>query len=148
MAPFSPPSFQHYSQCWAVAGTAFEAAIGATSGTLLWFVVAMIVYPDTMRRAQKEIDELLGDEGDMPSVQHMDDLPYCVALMKEVRSLFSLQIQPCTALTEDDCLKGHEMDAGYPWLILPLLRRGRRVQRLSYIEEYVNHPASVGYSSR
>jgi cytochrome P450 len=67
-----------------VAGSAFEASIGTTSGTLLWFIVAMILYPETQKQAQAEIDSFLGDTGDMPSLSHMKNLPYCVALSKEV----------------------------------------------------------------
>lgn len=73
-----------------MAGTAFEASIGTTAGTLLWFFVAMVLYPETMKTAQAELDALLGDTGAMPSLSQMQDLPYCMALTKEVRYPFNL----------------------------------------------------------
>lgn len=51
----------------------------------MWFAMAMVLYPQTLKRAQAEIDELLGREGSaMPTFIHMEHLPYCFALVKEV----------------------------------------------------------------
>lgn len=47
--------------------------------------MAMILYPQTMKKAQAEIDSLLGADGvKMPGFSDINDLPYCVALTKEV----------------------------------------------------------------
>lgn len=79
----------------------------------------MIVYPETMRRAQAEIDDLLGDEDVIPSAEQMDNLPYCVALTREV-CILSLNPFPYSFnLTIFG--SGDEMDASYPWLIFSLL---------------------------
>lgn len=43
----------------------------------------MILYPDILRKAQAEIDALLDGES-MPTFEHLDHLPYSVALTKEV----------------------------------------------------------------
>ena len=72
-----------------VAGSAFEAGTGTTSGTIHFFLMAMILYPETLKRAQKEIDDVLIAEGLNPSehpptFEHINRLPYCVALCKEV----------------------------------------------------------------
>lgn len=68
-----------------VAGSAFEAGTGTTAGSFLWFIMAMIMFPETLRKAQTEIDAVLGSEGDtMPAFEHLDQLPYSVALTKEV----------------------------------------------------------------
>jgi cytochrome P450 len=68
-----------------VAGSAFEAGTGTTAGSFLWFFMAMILYPETMRKAQAEIDAIVGSDGEtMPSFQHLKALPYTVALTKEV----------------------------------------------------------------
>jgi cytochrome P450 len=67
-----------------VAGTLFEASIDATAGAILWFIVAMLLYPDARKTAQAELDNLLGDSGALPTLSQLRDLPYCVALVKEV----------------------------------------------------------------
>ncbi len=51
----------------------------------MWFIVAVILYPETLEKAQKEMDNVIGADGStMPSFANMDDLPYCFALVKEV----------------------------------------------------------------
>jgi cytochrome P450 len=71
-----------------VAGSAFEASIHTTSGTLMWFVMAMRLHPVEQAKAQREIDQLLlehsGSALEMPSLSMLTQLPYCVALIKEV----------------------------------------------------------------
>jgi hypothetical protein len=68
-----------------VAGSAFEAGTDTVAATLLWFFIAMALHPETLEKAQAEVDALLGHDGDtIPTFSHIDDLPYCVALTKEV----------------------------------------------------------------
>ena len=67
-----------------VAGSAFEAGTGTTSGVLLFFIMAMILHPDAKKRAQEEIDEVLQGEDGPPTFVHIKSLPYCMALCKEV----------------------------------------------------------------
>ncbi|KAG6852717.1 hypothetical protein C0991_009627, partial [Blastosporella zonata] len=68
-----------------VAGSAFEAGTGTTAGSFLWFMMAMILFPDTMHKAHAELDLVLGADGEtMPTFEHLERLPYCVALTKEV----------------------------------------------------------------
>ncbi|KAJ7266401.1 cytochrome P450 [Mycena haematopus] len=66
-----------------IAGSAFEAGTDTTTGTLLWFFMAMILYPSTMRKAQQEID-LAFSSDTVPGFSRMHDLPYCFALVKEI----------------------------------------------------------------
>lgn len=67
-----------------IAGSAFEAGTGATGGTILWFIMAMIMFPDALKRAQDEVDSVVGTDGEtIPTFEHLDRLPYCVALTKE-----------------------------------------------------------------
>lgn len=68
-----------------IAGSAFEAGTDTTAGTFQWFLMAMLLYPDTMRKAQGELDAILGADGKtLPCFANMKDLPYCTALVKEV----------------------------------------------------------------
>jgi cytochrome P450 len=71
-----------------VAGSAFEAAIHTTSGTIMWLILAMRKFPEAQAKAQKEIDDLLlevhGSTLEPPTLDMLTRLPYCVALVKEV----------------------------------------------------------------
>ncbi|KAL0581592.1 hypothetical protein V5O48_000408 [Marasmius crinis-equi] len=68
-----------------LAGSAFEAGTDTSTGTMQWFIMAMVLYPEVMRTAQAELDMVLGADGDtMPGFEHFGRLPYCSALVKEV----------------------------------------------------------------
>lgn len=52
---------------------------------IMFFLMAMALYPETLKKAQAEIDTLLGpDSNTPPTFEHIDHLPYVVALCKEV----------------------------------------------------------------
>ncbi|KAF8510744.1 cytochrome P450 [Gautieria morchelliformis] len=71
-----------------IAGMAFEAGTDTTSATIQWFFVAMLLYPICLKKAQAEVDAVVGTDGrTIPGFEHVESLPYCAALMKEVFSL-------------------------------------------------------------
>lgn len=47
------------------------------------FVLAMTLFPETQRRAQEEIDNVVDDDR-LPVLSDRPRLPYCDALVKEV----------------------------------------------------------------
>jgi len=56
-----------------------------TGITLHWFLMAMVLYPHKMKKAQVELDAVLSTDGQsIPGFAHINHLPYCVALTKEV----------------------------------------------------------------
>ena len=62
----------------------FQAGTDTMANTILWFFMAMLLYPEALRKAQAELDMVLGLDGTvLPGLQHLKDLPYCVAVMKE-----------------------------------------------------------------
>lgn len=62
----------------------FQAGTDTMSSTILWFFVAMLLYPETLQQAQAELDRVVGSDGTvLPGLHHLKDLPYCVAVMKE-----------------------------------------------------------------
>jgi len=89
-----------------VAGTAFVGAYETTSATLLNFVLHMITHPDVQRRAQEELDRVIGRDR-LPDFEDKESLPYMNALYKEV-----LRWHPVVPLgaphrvTADDDYKG------------------------------------------
>ncbi|KAH9911775.1 cytochrome P450 [Epithele typhae] len=87
------------------------SGVGAAAYTALGtFFLAMLKYPEIQRKAQAEVDRVVGSDR-LPDFS--DDLPYVTALVKEV-----LRWQPVTPLavphrlTHDDVYNGHLLPAG------------------------------------
>ncbi|KUJ23936.1 cytochrome P450 [Mollisia scopiformis] len=58
--------------------------VDTTSSTMISCILAMAVFPDVQRKAQAEIDSVVGDNTS-PTWEDVDGkLPYCTALVKEV----------------------------------------------------------------
>lgn len=47
------------------------------------FFLAMALYPDVVRKAQEELDRVIGSER-LPEFSDLDKLPYVSAMMKEL----------------------------------------------------------------
>lgn len=72
----------------------------------------MAVRPEIQKRAQKEIDELLGGER-LPTLSDQDNLPYISAIVKEIyRWHVPLPISIPKLLREDDVYKGYLLPKG------------------------------------
>lgn len=91
-----------------ISGTLLEAGSDTTSSTLYGFVQAMLVYPDVQRKAQAEIDRVIGPSR-LPTMDDIDQLPYVRCCMKE-----TLRWMPTTilgavphAVTQDDEYLGY-----------------------------------------
>ncbi|KII91472.1 hypothetical protein PLICRDRAFT_696507 [Plicaturopsis crispa FD-325 SS-3] len=85
----------------------FGAGIETTAGTLLTFFLAMLHYPDVLRKAREEIDSVVGPDR-MPMFEDEDSLPYIRALMNETlrwRPVAALGGTP-HAVTADDVYGG------------------------------------------
>lgn len=66
-----------------IGGTLLEAGTETTAINLQSFILCMTARPDVQRRAQMEIDEVIGILR-TPYLKDLDDLPYVRALIKEV----------------------------------------------------------------
>jgi cytochrome P450 len=95
-----------------IAGSAFVAGTDTSSLTLLWFIMAMALYPATMKKAQKEIDSIFQADT-LPGFSAMKSLPYCAALIKEM-----IRWGPAAPLSlphytdADDVYKGYKIRKG------------------------------------
>lgn len=96
-----------------ISGTLLEAGSDTTSSTLYAFVQAMLLYPDVQRKAQEEVDRVIGLNR-LPVMEDLDDLPYIRGCMKE-----SLRWMPTTilgavphAVTQDDEYLGYIIPKG------------------------------------
>jgi cytochrome P450 len=93
-------------------GTMYMASVDTTVSAVLTFIVAMILYPDVQRKAQAEIDQIVGNSR-LPDFSDEAVLPYVQAVLKEV-----LRWHPVTPLavphrvTESDVYDGYHIPAG------------------------------------
>lgn len=72
-----------------------------TSGSLSWFVLAMVLYPEVQVKAQEEIDLKVGSDR-LPTFSDFERLPYIHAVVKE-----SLRWHPAVPLGLSTSLRSH-----------------------------------------
>lgn len=85
---------------WA-AVSLYGAATDTTVHTLTAFTLAMILFPQVQRRAQEEIDTVVGKER-LPTFEDRDRLPYVNALVKEVMRWWPMVPMGLPHATEDE----------------------------------------------
>ena len=108
-----------------------------TVSSIATFILAMVLYPDVLHRAQQEIDRVIGNDR-LPSFKDRDNLPYIDALCKEVfrwenvvpvgsyskpiftSSTIQLTISTCSTSTRDDRRRrihglSYTERSSYPW---------------------------------
>jgi cytochrome P450 len=92
-------------------GVLYEAGSDTTTVALVIFTLAMIHYSDAMKKAQAELDAVVGDS--FPTFDDRDRLPYIDAVIKE-----TLRWRPIAAggmphaVTEDDEYMGYHIPKG------------------------------------
>ncbi|KAJ9202740.1 hypothetical protein DTO166G4_7308 [Paecilomyces variotii] len=96
-----------------ISGTFLEAGSDTTSSTLYGFVLAMVLFPEVQKRAQEEIDSVVGDSR-LPTMEDEPKMQYIRGCVKE-----SLRWMPVTplgavphAVTQDDYYMGYRIPAG------------------------------------
>jgi len=76
------------------------------------FFLAMILNPKVMKKAQEELDQVVGKE-ELPDFSHKDNLPYIDALVKEVlRWSPPLPISLPNRAMQDDFYRGYSIPEG------------------------------------
>jgi len=75
-----------------IVGDVMEAGSNTTSDELFGFLMAMVTHPDVQRRAQEEIDSVIGTDR-LPTIEDMPMLPYIRGCVKE-----TLRWMPTAAL--------------------------------------------------
>ncbi|KAI0055227.1 cytochrome P450, partial [Artomyces pyxidatus] len=77
-----------------------------TSISLSWWLFAILLYPDTQRRAQAELDAVVSRDR-VPAFSDLPHLPYIRAMVKEtLRWHPALPLGMPHATTEDDWYEG------------------------------------------
>ncbi|KDR66539.1 hypothetical protein GALMADRAFT_161961 [Galerina marginata CBS 339.88] len=93
------------------AGIIFGAGADTTLSGVHTFFAAMLCFPETQRKAQQELDRVLG--GRLPEFGDEADLPYVSALVKEI-----IRWKPATPIgvphysSEDDVYEGYHIPKG------------------------------------
>ncbi|KAI0072737.1 cytochrome P450 [Panus rudis PR-1116 ss-1] len=95
-----------------LAGIMFSAGAETTSATLQAFLIAMIHYPHVMRKAQAQLDRVVGRDR-LPTFSDRPHLPYIRAIVREIlrwRPAGPMGIPRRTA--EDDWYEGYLIPKG------------------------------------
>jgi hypothetical protein len=94
------------------AATAIIGSYETTTSTLMTFALAMVLYPDVQRRAQAEIDSVVGEHR-LPTFEDRASLPYVESVLRE-----TLRWQPILpsgvphASISDDIFDGYFIPKG------------------------------------
>jgi len=92
--------------------TLYLGGADTTVSALMTFFLAMMVFPDVQKKAQEEIDRVIGSDR-LPLIADRDKLPYIEALLKETHRWH--QVLPmCVphASTEEDECRGYRIPKG------------------------------------
>ncbi|ESK82967.1 cytochrome p450 [Moniliophthora roreri MCA 2997] len=90
-----------------LAAMIYLAGYETIAGAIDWLILAMIRFPEAQRKAQEELDNVVG-HARLPTLEDMENLPYMRAVVKE-----TLRWRPTTPLgvlhaaLEDDTYEGY-----------------------------------------
>lgn len=77
------------------------------------FLLAMVLFPDVQKKAQKEIDDLLKGQDRLPELSDRDQLPYINALVKECHRWFPIvPMGQCHVTTGELEYEGYRIPKG------------------------------------
>lgn len=95
-----------------IAGNLLEGGSDTTSSTLYGFVLAMMVFPDVQRKAQEELERIVGPNR-LPEVDDYPNLPYIRCCVKEsLRWMPTVVMGVPHASTKDDTYQGWSFPKG------------------------------------
>ncbi|KAI0161804.1 cytochrome P450 [Hypoxylon sp. FL1284] len=106
----TPPEEQHTNKWGAMALCA--AGSFTSRATMMWFFLAMTLYPDVQKKAQEELDRVIGKDR-LPNGADRENLPYIEAVVQETlrwHSVVPLAV-PHTC-TKDDTIDGYFIPKG------------------------------------
>ncbi|KAJ7312979.1 cytochrome P450 [Mycena albidolilacea] len=84
-------------------GVLIEGGSDTTSSYLQSLILALIAYPETQRKAQEEVDRVVGEHR-MPTLNDLEEMPYIRAMILEThrfRPVAPLMVPHCTLTAEE-----------------------------------------------
>jgi len=94
------------------AALAYGAGSDTSVSTLSAFMLAMVLFPEVQKKAQAEVDAIVGAQR-LPTFADKEDMPYVFAVMKETLRWHSVAPQGLPhQLREDDVYNGYHIPAG------------------------------------
>ncbi|KAF9491090.1 cytochrome P450 [Pleurotus eryngii] len=101
-----------------VTATAFAVAADTSASSLASFILAMVLYPDVLAKAQAELDSVVGNTR-LPNFGDRDSMPYIDALCHEIfRWSPAVPLGVPHAALEDDIYDGRLIPAGaFPYAV-------------------------------
>ncbi|EMD35350.1 hypothetical protein CERSUDRAFT_157058 [Gelatoporia subvermispora B] len=95
-----------------VSATVYVAGADTTYFTMQTFYLAMVHHPHIQKRAQEELDRVVG-QGRLPNFSDRASLPYICAIVKEcLRFVVVVPLGVAHSTTEDDVYDGHFIPKG------------------------------------
>ncbi|KAH9829577.1 cytochrome P450 monooxygenase [Rhodofomes roseus] len=92
-----------------VLGVMYAAGTDTTTTVLTTFILMMVIHPEVLQKAQRELDSAIGDSR-LPNFSDRPALPYLEAVLKEVyRWLAPVPLGIPHQLTEEDIYEGYKM---------------------------------------
>jgi cytochrome P450 len=100
---------------WSASSMYFGGA-DTTVSSLMTFFLAMVVFPDVQRKAQEELDRVIGGER-LPVTTDLEKLPYIEAVLKETHRWWPVAPMGLPhRSTEDDEILGYRLPKGTTFL--------------------------------
>lgn len=95
-----------------ISGSLLEAGSDTTAATLYGFIQAMLVWPEVQRKAQEEIDRVVGQDR-LPTIDDYPNLPYIRCCIKEsIRWMPTVILGVPHAALKDDSYMGYRIPQG------------------------------------
>ncbi|KAK7443505.1 hypothetical protein VKT23_015677 [Stygiomarasmius scandens] len=95
-----------------LSGTMFGAGVETTSAALSGFIMAMVLYPGVLRKAQEEVDRVVG-RNRLPSFEDRERMPYLRAMVREVLRWWPPgPVGVPHRLMQDDVYEGYRLPKG------------------------------------
>ncbi|KAH8103696.1 cytochrome P450 [Phellopilus nigrolimitatus] len=94
------------------ASVVYAGGVDSTVSLLTTFILAMVLYPEAMRRGQEELDRVVGKDS-LPTFEDRPNLPYINAICSEVQRWQPVgPLAAAHCATEDDVYNGCFIPAG------------------------------------
>ncbi|KAJ0306610.1 hypothetical protein COL516b_004403 [Colletotrichum fioriniae] len=95
-----------------ISGSLLEAGSDTTAGTLYGFIQAILIWPEVQRKAQEEIDRVIGRDR-LPTIDDYQHLPYIRCCIKEsLRWMPTVFLGVPHAAVKDDVYMGYSIPKG------------------------------------